>query len=243
MKKILLLFLFTTLLSTAHAQFVVSDPTSFAQRLSLFAEELYEIMTDRKELISQTANTGQMLQQAKDAIKKLQKVSSYVQGAKISLDIVKEGINLSNQVSKLSSNLSKLTYLTDEEIANAICFSAELGDHIAEMVGEAKEMLSSSNDKGEMTDYERIQLLKDIQKELKTLRSLLSQVEKRFKDKNSIELVDNYMQAMTAEAIFFGMEKAWDVPLADPSSVVDRVTDKNKKATTSTTSSSKSTKK
>ena len=44
MKKILLLILFTTQLLTAYAQFVVSDPTSFAQRLSLFAEELYKFI-------------------------------------------------------------------------------------------------------------------------------------------------------------------------------------------------------
>ena len=247
MKKILLLMLFTSQLLTAYAQWVVSDPTSFAQRLSLFAEELYEIMTDRKELISQTANTGEMLQKTKEAIEKLQKVSNYVQGAKISLDIIKEGVALSNQVNKLHTDFSQLTHLTDEEMANAVCFSAELGDHVADMVAEAKEMLSSRKDKGEMTDYERIQLLKDIQKELKTLRGLLTSVQKRFKDKNSLALMDDYMQAMTTEAIFFGMENAWDVSLADPSSIVDRVADKNKKSTkkstTSTQSSTKSTKK
>jgi hypothetical protein len=153
-------------------------------------------------------------------------------------------VELSNQVNKLHTDFSQLTHLTDEEIANAVCFSAELGDHVADMVAEAKEMLSSRKDKGEMTDYERIQLLKDIQKELKTLRGLLTSVQKRFKDKNSLALMDDYMQAMTTEAIFFGMEKAWDVPMADPSSVVDRVADKNKKSTKkSTQSSSKSTKK
>ncbi|MBO7160057.1 MAG: hypothetical protein J6V62_01285 [Paludibacteraceae bacterium] len=241
MKKILLLILFSTMLVPAHAQFVVSDPTSFSQRLSLFAEELYEIMIDRQELISQTANTGEMLQKTKEAIEKLQKVSNYVQGAKISLDIVKEGVNLSKQVNKLHTEFSKLTYLTDQEIANAICFSAELGDHVAEMVNEANEMLTSRKDKGEMTDYERIQLLKDIKTELKTLRSLLSKVEKRFKDKNSLALMDDYMQAMTTEAIFFGMDQAWGTHMADPASVVDRVTDKNKKEkkSSSTKSSTK----
>ncbi len=239
MKKILLLILFFTMLAPVHAQFVVSDPTSIAQRLSLFAEELYEIMTDRQELISQTANTGEMLQKTKEAIEKLQKVSNYVQGAKISLDIVKEGVNLSKQVNKLHTEFCKLTYLTDQEIANAICFSAELGDHIAEMVGEANEMLNSRRDKGEMTDYERIQLLKDIQLELKTLRGLLSQVEKRFKDKNSMALMDDYMQAMTTEAIFFGMDQAWDTHMADPASVVDRVTDKNKKKSSSKSTTKK----
>jgi hypothetical protein len=239
MKKILLLILFFTMLAPVHAQFVVSDPTSIAQRLSLFAEELYEIMTDRQELISQTANTGEMLQKTKEAIEKLQKVSNYVQGAKISLDIVKEGVNLSKQVNKLHTEFSKLTYLTDQEIANAICFSAELGDHIAEMVGEANEMLNSRRDKGEMTDYERIQLLKDIQLELKTLRGLLSQVEKRFKDKNSMALMDDYMQAMTTEAIFFGMDQVWDTHMADPASVVDRITDKNKKKSSSKSTTKK----
>lgn len=230
MKKILLLILFMPMLTTAHAQFVVSDPTSFSQRLSLFAEELYEIMTDRKELISQTANTGEMLQKTKEAIEKLQKVSNYVQGAKISLDIVKEGVNLSKQVSKLHTEFSKLTHLTDEEIANAICFSAELGDHVADKVSEAKEMLSSRKDKGEMTDYERIQLLKDIHAELKALRSLLTKVQNRFKAKNSLALMDDYMQAMTTEAIFFGMDQAWGTQMANPASVVDRV---NKTTSTS----------
>ncbi len=232
MKKILLLILLTAVLAPSYAQVVVSDPTSFAQRLSLFAEELYEIMTDRQELISQTANTGEMLQKTKEAIEKLQKVSTYVQGAKISLDIVKEGVNLSKQVSKLNTEFSKLTHLTDEEIANAVCFSAELGDHVAEMVNEAKEMLNSRKDKGEMTDYERLQLLKDIQTELKTLRGLLSKVEKRFKDKNSVALMDDYMRAMTCEALFFGMGEAWDTPLSDPFSAVDRVTKKNSKKKT-----------
>lgn len=238
MKKILFLILFATMLDPVHAQFVVSDPASITQRLSLFAEELYEIMTDRKELISQTANTGEMLQKTKEAIEKLQKVSNYVQGAKISLDIVSEGFALSKQVTKLQSDFSKLTHLTNEEIANAICFSAELGDHIAEMVSEAKEMLNSRKDKGEMTDYERIQLLKDIKSELKTLRSLLSKVQKRFKEKNAIALVDDYMRAMTCEVLFYGMGEAWDVKLGDAASVVDRVNKKNTKSTSTTQSTS-----
>lgn len=228
MKKCYLFFFFLLLTKPLFAQFVVSDPASISQRIALFMEELGEKLIDRNELVAQTFNTTEMLKQAQEGLQKLQKVSAYVQGAKISYEIIDEGVKLANQVQDIQQNMSKLTHLTDEEIANALCFSAELGDYIADKVEEANEMLTGKKNTGEMSDYERIQLLKSIKKELKSLRSILSDVQKRFKNKNSYALFEDYTRSLTCEMIFFGFDKKYGLQTSQVESVVKDVQKANK---------------
>ena len=117
---------------------------------------------------------------------------------------------------------------SDEEIANALCFSAELRDYIADKVEEANEMLTGKKNTGEMSDYERIQLLKSIKKELKSLRSILSDVQKRFKNKNSYALFEDYTRSLTCEMIFFGFDKKYGLQTSQVESVVKDVQKANK---------------
>ncbi len=233
MKKFYLILLLMALSGKLFAQFVVSDPTAITQRITLFLNEMNEKLLDRNEMVTQTFNTTQMLKQAQEGIQKLQKVSAYVQGAKISYEIIDEGVKLAKQVQDIQQNVSRLTHLTDEEISNAICFSAELGDYIADKVEEANEMLSSKKDLGEMSDYERIQLLKSIKSELVKLRGILTDVQKRFKNKNAYALCEDYLRSLTCEMIFFAYDQKYGLHTSQVGSVVKEVQKARKKQTKS----------
>ena len=64
-----------------YAQFMVTDPASITQRLTLFLEELAEAMQERYSIEQQTDNTSELVEQNKETLKKLQKISNFIKSA------------------------------------------------------------------------------------------------------------------------------------------------------------------
>ena len=75
-----------------------------------------------------------------------------------------------------------------------------------EKVNESKKMSDSETKSGEMTDYERLQILNDIKSEIVKVKKSLTNVESRFKSKNSYELFSQQARAYTREALFMAFE-------------------------------------
>ncbi len=238
MKRTILITLVLMSSLALHAQFVISDPASVTQRATIWFQEFAEMLKTFNETAQQTYNTGEMLEQSKRALEKLQKVSDFVQSSSLSIDIVNEGMQMAQQIQQINEHFGQLKSLTEQEIANALCFSIEIGEQVSEKVEEAKTMLGKKGNNGEMSDYERIQLLQKIKKDIKDIRAMLTKVQKRFKDKSSTALLDSYLRTMTNDVIFYGLAEQYAVDY-DPGSVVKRVEKAKKKSTTQSTSTTK----
>lgn len=227
-RRILIPFLLLASLSM-QAQFVISDPASITQRATIWFQEFAEMLKTFNETAQQTYNTGEMLEQSKRALEKLQQVSDFVQSSTLAIDIADESIQMAQQVQQINEHMGQLKSLTEQEVANALCFAVEIGEEITKKVEEAQTMLGKKGNKGEMSDYERIQLLQKIKKDIKDIRALLTKVQKRFKDKSATALLDSYLRTMTNDVVFYGLGKQFNVDY-QVGSVVERVEKAKKKA-------------
>jgi hypothetical protein len=84
-----------------------------------------------------------------------------------------------------------------------------------------------------MTDYERLQVLNDIKAEIVKIKKNLTEIEKRFKSKNSYETFTQQARAYTREALFMAFETTNET---------DGIKKSNTKSSTKTTTKSSSAK-
>ena len=172
-----------------YAQFMVTDPASITQRLTLFLEELAEAMQERYSIEQQTDNTSELVEQNKETLKKLQKISNFIKSALVVKEIAEESNAVVQKVKNINEKFSELDELTKEEVYNVLNFTVDLGEQVSEKLKESKKMSSSTtSSSGEMTDYERLQILNNIKDEIVKVKKKLSDVESRFKKKNSYSL-------------------------------------------------------
>ena len=214
-----------------YAQWLVTDPSSITQRLTLFLEELSEAMQERYTMEKQTDNTSELVKQNDESVKKLQKISNYIKTALVVKEIAEESNNVMKKVKNINEQFSKLDRLTKEEYYNILNFTVDLGEQAFDKVKESKKMSNNTQNNGEMTDYERLQILNGIKDEIVKLKKNLSDIEARFKSKNSYEEFSKQARAYTREALFMAFEATNDTEAI------------KKTASTSSKSSSKSTSK
>ena len=189
-----------------YAQFVVTDPGSISQRLTLFLEELSEAMQERYTLEKQVGNTTELLEQSKESLRKLQRISNYIKSALVVKEIADEGNNVLKKVKNINDKFSKLDRLTSEEVYNVLNFTVDIGERVYEKVNESKKTSSPEKNSAEMTDYERLQILNSIKDEIIKTKKSLTSVESRFKSKNSYELLSKQARSYNREALFMAFE-------------------------------------
>ncbi len=214
--KYFLILVFIVLIASCtptpmYAQWLVTDPSSITQRLTLFMEELAEAMEERYSIEKQTDNTSKLVEQNKESLKKLQKISNFIKSALVVKEIAEESNIVIKKVKSINDNYSKLDRLTKEEVYNALSFSADLGEQVYNKVNESKKTSSSTITKsGEMTDYERLEILYEIKDEIVKIKKSLTSVESRFKSKNSYEVFSKQARSYTREALFMAFESQND---------------------------------
>jgi hypothetical protein len=190
-----------------YAQFMVTDPASITQRLTLFLEELAEAMQERYSIEQQTDNTSELVEQNKETLKKLQKISNFIKSELVVKEIAEESNAVVQKVKNINEKFTELDELTKEEVYNVLNFTVDLGEQVSEKLKESKKMSSSTtSSSGEMTDYERLQILNNIKDEIVKVKKKLSDVESRFKKKNSYEVFSKQARAYTREALFMAFE-------------------------------------
>ncbi len=193
-----------------YAQLVVADPGSLSQRITLFLEELAEAMNSRYTLEEQKDKTTELVEQNKESLEKLRKISNYIQTALVVQEIAEESNEVIEKIRNINEQFSKLDKLTKEEVYNVLNFSMDLSKQVLEKVSESKKMSKNGQKSGEMTDYERLQVLNDIKAEIVKIKKNLTEIEKRFKSKNSYETFTQQARAYTREALFMAFDATND---------------------------------
>lgn len=216
-----------------YAQLVVADPGSLSQRITLFLEELAEAMNSRYTLEEQKDKTTELVEQNKESLEKLRKISNYIQTALVVQEIAEESNEVIEKIRNINEQFSKLDKLTKEEVYNVLNFSMDLSKQVLEKVSESKKMSKNGQKSGEMTDYERLQVLNDIKAEIVKIKKNLTEIEKRFKSKNSYETFTQQARAYTREALFMAFETTNET---------DGIKKSNTKSSTKTTTKSSSAK-
>lgn len=240
--SMLIFFLVSCTPMPMYAQLVVADPASVSQRMTLFLEELSEAMQERYTLEKQTDNTSELVEQNKKSLQKLQNISNFIKSALVVKEIAEESNNIIKKVKNINDKFSKLDKLTNEEIYNVLNFTVALGENVYDKVNESKKISSRSiSSSGEMTDYERFQILNNIKDEIVKIKKNLSDVENRFKKKNSYEEFSKQARAYTREALFMAFEANNDTEGIKNTKTTSKSNSKseNKKQTTTKSTNAK----
>jgi hypothetical protein len=239
MKKIYLIIYVALFCIPMQAQIPVTDVASLSN-------DMFSFGIDVAEQFEHSIKLGEYLMLTQEALEKLQEVSNYVQQAKISLEIIQEGNKLAQQIKTIQTEMSQLSSLTDQEIANAICMAADLGEMIAQKVEQISETIgqssTSSNNQStaELNDYERLQLLQNIKAEIINLQDMLSKVQKRFQATDSKEQLQEYLSNLTMCAVLYGITGGEGT--ITPESVAQARQEMNKASNAKTTTKTTSTK-
>ena len=95
--------IFTTLVLFATAlglwsQAVVTDPTSMAQRIALFLEEMEETVSQSMDLADNSENTLKLLRISKETAESLVKVSNYIKTSRQIVEIAEAEIRIAEKL-------------------------------------------------------------------------------------------------------------------------------------------------
>lgn len=208
MKKKLVSVLLAVYVFSMHAgaQTTVVDPTSITQRLALFLEEMEEAVQQRFTLLEQAENMRQHLALVQDTKKRLQEVSSFVQSSAYAVDIVNYGTDIAGKIKRFKQEIADLKQLTDEEKYNIVLNMLQLADYAADKVQEGISLAKSHETDGEFSDFERLQLLKDIRRELDDLDSQLDEVLSTTLSANAYKEISNGLKDIALRAWMFDFE-------------------------------------
>ena len=207
MKKTIIVWLilcgFTARVS---AQATVIDATAVSQRLTLFLEEMEEAVEQRLTLLEQAESMRQHLALVQDAKKKLREVSHYVQTSAYTVDIVNYGTSIVKKVRSFRTEIAGLDGFTDEEKYNITLNMLQLADYGAGKVEEGVTLSKSNSSDGEFSDYERLQLLKDIRQELGDLDAQLDEVLSVTLSTNAYNELTSGLKDLAMKAIMFDFQ-------------------------------------
>ncbi|MBP5259679.1 MAG: hypothetical protein J6Z12_03485 [Paludibacteraceae bacterium] len=185
------------------AQTAVVDPTSVAQRLALFLEEMEEAVEQRFTLIEQAESMREHLQIVQDTKKRLQEVSAFVKSSAYAVDIVNYGTDIGKKIKQYKQEIAGLDELTDEEKYNIVLNMLQLADFAADRVQEGMRLAKSNGSDGEFTDFERLQLLKDIRQNLDDLDRQLDEVLSLSLSANAYKAVAHGLKNLTVKTMMF----------------------------------------
>ena len=93
--------------------------------------------------------------------------------------------------------------LTDEEKYNSVLNMLQLADFAADRVQEGMRLAKSNGSDGEFTDFERLQLLKDIRQNLDDLDRQLDEVLSLSLSANAYKAVAHGLKNLTVKTMMF----------------------------------------
>ena len=205
MKRLVINILAVLFAFSLQAQTVVTDPTSVAQRLSIFLEEMEEAVSSRLELIEQVENTRKTYELGVEAVEKLREVSEFIKTSAVACDIVRQGTSITNKILSYKQQINNLKSLTEEERYSLYCSLIEIGKHVADKVKEGMDMTTNKGDgeNGEFTDYERLEMLKSVREELEWLSTTVDSMFTKCVQDNAFAELSSGLNQLLVNAMTF----------------------------------------
>lgn len=158
---------------------VTTDPTSMAQRLTLFLEQMDESLVQGAKLSAQIETAEKTLQLARESKEKLQKVSQFIKTASVVVQITESGARLIGKVDDYRQLLSKSDFFSEEEKYTLLDQIVTLGNVAADKVKEGLALTKDNCSDGEFNDYERLQLLSQIRNEVESVEDGIDKLYQR----------------------------------------------------------------
>lgn len=193
MKKFHLLVLLLAVSGCAVPQAVVTDPTSMAQRIALFLEEMEESISQSMDIADNAENMSRLFELTKESADKLRKVSEFIKASRQLVNITESELRIADKMEKYINRVNEMDGLTMTEKINIISSIMNLGTAAAERIKFGVEMAKNGANDADFSDFERIEILSKIEGEVLALEEA---IDKAYELSISKEIKDGFMSGL-----------------------------------------------
>ena len=200
--------IFTTLVLFATAlglwsQAVVTDPTSMAQRIALFLEEMEETVSQSMDLADNSENTLKLLRISKETAESLVKVSNYIKTSRQIVEIAEAEIRIAEKLKDYSAKIKEMESATLTEKLNMINSMVNLGSEAMKRIKSAIDMVKNGSSDAKLSDYERLQILTQVESEVLAIENAIDSSYEKCLTSESIEDIKSTLENLCFSAMMF----------------------------------------
>ncbi len=203
MKKTIFILLSVFMPLAANAQMMVLDQTSFLQRLTLFLQEMEESVSQSLSLSEQTATAQAALKISQEAADRLKTVSEYVQSSKDLLELTRAGVRISQKLVNYKDRIMELQSVSEEEKYWILDMAMDIAEKAAEQATEGLKLAKTNATDAAFSDYERLQLIKDMKQTILSLESDLDDLYSRANSYSNYNSTINAFRTFTVDVTTF----------------------------------------
>ncbi|MCQ2351551.1 MAG: hypothetical protein MJ003_06215 [Paludibacteraceae bacterium] len=203
MKKCICVIMLMSASVVMIPQSVVTDPTSMAQRAAIFLEEMEETVSQSLDIAENNQNTLGLLKLSQQTIENLKNVSEFIKASRQLVEITEAEIRIADKMEKYSAKIKDFDNLSTYEKLNIIKSIITLGNAGLERVKSGIAIAKNGATDAKMSDYERIQILSTIEKEVLAIESSIDKVYETSVSKKSTKGMVAVINDMCINAITF----------------------------------------
>lgn len=205
MKKGVLFISMLLIVSDAIPQAVVTDPSSMAQRIALFLEDMEEVISQGLDIAENAENTRKLFQVTEETINDLKKVSSFIQTSRQFVEITDAEIRIAGKIEKYSERIRQMSTLSKGEKINIIASLINLGSAAVERVKNGIDIVKNSSNDAKLSDFERLQILSSLEDEILALENAIDETYERSMSDEAMDGILSTIEGMSKRAIMFDL--------------------------------------
>ena len=185
------------------SQAVVTDPTSMAQRIALFLEEMEETVSQSMDLADNSENTLKLLRISKETAESLVKVSNYIKTSRQIVEIAEAEIRIAEKLKDYSAKIKEMESATLTEKLNMINSMVNLGSEAMKRIKSAMDMVKNGSSDAKLSDYERLQILTQVESEVLAIENAIDSSYEKCLTSESIEDIKSTLENLCFSAMMF----------------------------------------
>ncbi len=184
-------------------QAVVTDPTSMAQRITLFLEEMEESISQSMDIADNAENMSKLFALTKESAEKLKNVSEYIKASRQLMEITEAELRIADKMEKYVDRIKETDELTMAEKVNVISSIMNLATAAAERIKAGLNMAKSGATDAALSDYERLEILSKIEDEVLALEDAIDKSYKQSLSKVATKGILNTIDDLKVKAMTF----------------------------------------
>lgn len=203
MRRIVAYIVLSVIPITAIPQAVVTDPTSMAQRITLFLEQMEEAVSQGMSLAESSENTLKMLNLSKETAESLVKVSDFIKNSRQIVDITEAEVRIAQKLKDYSTKIKDIESLTLTEKVNLVNSMIHLSSEAMKRIKSALDMTKSGSIDAKFSDYERLQILSQVESEVLSIENAIDYYYESCVTTSSIESLKSTLESLSFSAMMF----------------------------------------
>ena len=203
MRRLVFTFLLFLLVVYAMPQAVVTDPTSMAQRIALFLEEMEETISQSLDLAENSENTYKLLNLSKETAESLVKVSNFIKSSRQLVEITEAEMRIAEKLRDYSAKIKGINSMSNTEKINVINSMVNLGAEAMKRIKGAVDMAKSGASDAKLSDYERLQILSQVENEVLAIECAIDDSYDKCVSSASFEELKGTLENLSMSAMMF----------------------------------------